>query len=405
MSPEMKRQTRSTAAVLQLPPQILLFLFGTTAFALYIAVSPGSWNNWWLNPLIGIVAATTMVLVGTRLVLGAASRAAQKVWSITFAVLVLISICQFVELESEPMWRYFAIDGVGDCLLLVLAPVFLWATAKFEPIPAATRRALWIAFAFQICGAPINFVERIPSNVGLFVPLELANNLIDLVTMQLYLIAATVYISESTSIGNSVGAQMRWLMAGQYYDQPAKGLHGKHLPGDRLIGLDAILAKAEGSTILDLGCAEGLIAAEFIRLGAAWVDGVDVVPRRIRMASDLVRRGRCRFFAADLNDWAEFERRNPLLPEYDIVLFLGIYQHLSKECRARTLRRAAWHCGRYLAVRAPSELLGEMSDVLGRAGFVLTSDVGRTGRDVGHAGIYERVFERAEVVDRQAARS
>jgi 2-polyprenyl-3-methyl-5-hydroxy-6-metoxy-1,4-benzoquinol methylase len=61
-------------------------------------------------------------------------------------------------------------------------------------------------------------------------------------------------------------------------------------PGDRtldqqLCGLDGLQHECAGKTVLDVGCAEGLISHYLARLGARSVYGIEIVPGHVDMAN------------------------------------------------------------------------------------------------------------------------
>lgn len=99
--------------------------------------------------------------------------------------------------------------------------------------------------------------------------------------------------------------------------------------GDRtiqqqMIGLDTLLRGVRGKTVLDIGCAEGLISLAMLDHGALLVHGVDIVLRQIHVARLIAAErpvGTCGFIVADVNTF---------VPEhsYDIVLMLGILHKL-----------------------------------------------------------------------------
>jgi ubiquinone/menaquinone biosynthesis C-methylase UbiE len=113
--------------------------------------------------------------------------------------------------------------------------------------------------------------------------------------------------------------------------EPVKGwfeVEGR--PGDRtlemqMLGLDPLLDECKGATILDIGCAEGLIAMELAKAGAK-VHGIDIVESHIETAKRICGNLSCSFEVADA---ATYE------PEaHDIVLMLAILQKLKDPSHA-----------------------------------------------------------------------
>jgi 2-polyprenyl-3-methyl-5-hydroxy-6-metoxy-1,4-benzoquinol methylase len=119
-----------------------------------------------------------------------------------------------------------------------------------------------------------------------------------------------------------------------YYSDHARRLRGKWPLSRRLAGLEPLLARANGRTVLDIGCAEGLISEAFLRAGASVVHGFDISPQRVAKAQRLLRDPRVRLEIADVSNCREFEAI--LDAKYDIVLFLGVFQHLKKIIRRQS---------------------------------------------------------------------
>ena len=101
--------------------------------------------------------------------------------------------------------------------------------------------------------------------------------------------------------------------------------------GDRtlemqLTGLELLLENVAGKTVLDLGCAEGLISKHVIDRGAAQVDGLSIVESEIDMARKLTVGLPAQFHVVDLRAWNKWLEANPrrLRPRYDVVLMLSV---------------------------------------------------------------------------------
>lgn len=127
-------------------------------------------------------------------------------------------------------------------------------------------------------------------------------------------------------------------------------------PGDRtlkeqMIGLDLALKEARGKTVLDLGCAEGLISREFAKAGAKSVLGIELLASHLAVAKVQCRDvPQVQFVQAHLGDYIKARES---FPQYDIVLALGIIHKL--EDPAIPLRFAAQSARSLVVFRAPAK--------------------------------------------------
>lgn len=112
---------------------------------------------------------------------------------------------------------------------------------------------------------------------------------------------------------------------------------------DRLRGLDYLFDRMEGQTVLDVGCAEGVISEICYTSGAESVYGVDVRPEAVVNARKNCPRGT--FSNVDVRHWTPPDK-------YDIVLFLGVYHHLP-DSHSSTLQKFVKTARKYFAIRTP----------------------------------------------------
>jgi len=103
----------------------------------------------------------------------------------------------------------------------------------------------------------------------------------------------------------------------------------------RLRGLQELLGAAQGKSILDLGCAEGMILREFCRHGAATIHGFEINLDQVRIARREVPKAaeigtQILFRRADFGYWDRFVAANQslMLEQYDIVLLLSVLEKL-----------------------------------------------------------------------------
>lgn len=151
---------------------------------------------------------------------------------------------------------------------------------------------------------------------------------------------------------------------------------------EQLAGLAPVLERAAGARVLDLGCAEGHIAAEFVKRGAAGVSGCEILVERVEAARAHVGRAGL-FFSCDLDYFDKFIAANPGLfrARYDIVLALSIAHKLAEP--EKFLWRICRLAKAVLAIRLPDPVLNDARsghrplDVpayVTRRGFVLESE-------------------------------
>ncbi len=165
----------------------------------------------------------------------------------------------------------------------------------------------------------------------------------------------------------------------------------------RLAGLEPLLEAAGGATLLDLGCFDGLIAYEFFRSGAKLVHGIDNDARHLETAGRIFSQADIpsRFAHADLRKAQAVARALGAggLPRYDIVLFLGVFQHIfrsmSDRGRKELVAEVAGRTGSLLAVRIPDDVWGEFDRLLPPGELELVRAVTQAGH-VGELRIYRR---------------
>ncbi|WP_207263998.1 class I SAM-dependent methyltransferase [Desulfovibrio sp. Huiquan2017] len=185
---------------------------------------------------------------------------------------------------------------------------------------------------------------------------------------------------------------------GHYIRDEALGLYGKWPKAWRLAGLEPLFDAAAGKTVLDLGSAEGVIAHEFQRRGASAVHGFEADSARVEFSAGLCDPSVCRFRAADFSDRDAFlaAHGESLLPDYGIVLFLGVYHHLPQfpegdSPRRTFLEEALRRAADYFAIRTPGPDMLDAEQVINRAGFELVSgNDERKGDNLGGLRIYRR---------------
>lgn len=125
---------------------------------------------------------------------------------------------------------------------------------------------------------------------------------------------------------------------------------GDRTLAEQLKGLRRVLLEAVGKTVLDLGCAEGLISIEFAKAGAKHVVGLEILEHHLRIARLVGAKHRnVQFVQGDLNLLVE---EGPFDWRYDIVLALAVLHKLRNP--GAGLRFAARAAEDLLVLRMPS---------------------------------------------------
>jgi SAM-dependent methyltransferase len=137
-----------------------------------------------------------------------------------------------------------------------------------------------------------------------------------------------------------------------------KGRNGDRTLEQQLTGLEPLLAECAGKSILDIGCAEGLISIKLAKAGALFVRGVEIVPGHVSVANKLKGSLPCDFRVEDANHWAP-------TGEYDAVIALALL-HKLRDPTAACIRFAN-ACFNLMVIRLPPEHAPTILDE--RSGF------------------------------------
>lgn len=174
-------------------------------------------------------------------------------------------------------------------------------------------------------------------------------------------------------------------MARGWFDIPGVQLGDRTL-AEQMLGLDRALQAAPGSTVLDIGSAEGLIGREFIRAGARLVQGLDANEGFVARSREVFAGLPGHVLHVNLNNawaWPSHEGGE----QWDIVLLLAVL-HKLKRPEALIAEVARRRPG-LIVVRLPVGSTGVIRD--GRSDFRAIDVPGRfaaggykeTGREVG----------------------
>lgn len=148
------------------------------------------------------------------------------------------------------------------------------------------------------------------------------------------------------------------------------GQEGDRTLDQQLRGLEPLFAEVAGKTVLDIGCAEGLIAIELAKAGAKHVRGVEVIKRYMPIATKLAGFLPCKFVCADANTYSP--------KAFDIVIALALLHKLQDPTEA--CARFAGACRDLMVIRLPPGRGETIVDE--RSGFV-KHDIGRCMRKAG----------------------
>jgi hypothetical protein len=169
----------------------LLFVGLITLLALYaiLLASPG--HMWALDYLSGLVAAITAMAICARLSLVIPNATARHYWIAVLVLFVLVSLGQF----AEPLVDGHRISAWMSYLLLAISLVMPAMTARFDPIPRGTMRALWLGIWLQLGGIwATQLGESRDVIIGPVGWSEIAD-LAPLLALQCYLVGAILFVA------------------------------------------------------------------------------------------------------------------------------------------------------------------------------------------------------------------
>lgn len=173
--------------------------------------------------------------------------------------------------------------------------------------------------------------------------------------------------------------------------------HGQDRKADRTLkqqlkGLGELQERVAGKTVLDIGCAEGLISIQLIDRGAIAVHGIEMRADYVDDGNRLRGDRACMFECANANEWTPVR-------QYDIVLMLAVLHKLKNPAEA--CMKFAQAARELVVIRLPPKraplVLDERSnmqpfdiaEVMRHAGFILGTH-GLIGPHKEWMGYYER---------------
>jgi 2-polyprenyl-3-methyl-5-hydroxy-6-metoxy-1,4-benzoquinol methylase len=135
--------------------------------------------------------------------------------------------------------------------------------------------------------------------------------------------------------------------------------------------LGSAFSFAKGKTVIDVGCHDGTVAEAFRDAGAAKIDGCDIFIEGVERARKLVPAGH--FVQCDLSKGSDHFKSLGFGAEYDIVCYLGMQHHLSRQMQAEHLNQLvemlADMAKSMFLLRTPDRYIDSVQDILLAKGF------------------------------------
>jgi len=118
---------------------------------------------------------------------------------------------------------------------------------------------------------------------------------------------------------------------------------------ERLTGLSPLIKESKNKSVLDIGCADCLVAYEFVKAGANYICGIDVNKNEVDFAKKLLTKTSVAFNVTCANILETYQKINT---KFDIVLYLGMHHHFKKiKERKALVVHLSKICKKYFAVR------------------------------------------------------
>jgi len=165
----------------------------------------------------------------------------------------------------------------------------------------------------------------------------------------------------------------------------------------RMDEFNMLFQQCEGCSVLDIGCYDGLIAYEFFRNGVSEIHGIDNDAYHLDTAERIFSQVPIpsKFVHADLRKKKAIQSAlgESLKPTYDIVLFLGVFQHvyrqMSEEAKQELVDTLVNASNSLLAIRIPDHSWAEFEKYFDTKQFALLQLTKQKG-NVGEFRIYKR---------------
>jgi len=133
------------------------------------------------------------------------------------------------------------------------------------------------------------------------------------------------------------------------------GNNGGQVPFDRQWkGLNTL--DLQGKTVIDIGCAEGLVSMKCCEEGAALVHGLELRERAVEVGRSIAgysgKSDQVKFFQADLSRPEQALNLPGILPKYDVVIANAVIQKVKKRA-SRALEAVLSKASDQLIIRLP----------------------------------------------------
>jgi trans-aconitate methyltransferase len=122
------------------------------------------------------------------------------------------------------------------------------------------------------------------------------------------------------------------------------GREGDRTLDQQMLGLGLLMRSVKNATVLDVGCAEGLITIEMAKVGATALHGIEIRPQAVTDANALRGDLPITFEQGDMNSW--LPQRN-----YDVVVMLAILHKLKDPLTV--LDKLLYRCRDLAVLRLP----------------------------------------------------